>query len=158
MYFNFGVFSLLFALFSFICFLLGKMKIKTCLLIASFIFYLCWFFRLAFWSLPTITLSVKTLLHFGKHQKLNFIFLMPLGFYLVFLFKIKNHFLLLLLSFLIPFFIELSQEYLFLLNKKFIYHTFSYEDIFFNFWGCFIASIISLYFYKKRVNIPIKKQ
>lgn len=158
MYLNFGVFSLLFALLSFICLLLGKIKMKTCLLITSFVFYLLWLFRLAFWSLPTLTFSTKIFIEFGNHQKLNFIFLMPLGFYLVFLFKIENIFLLFIVSFFVPFFIELLQEYLFILNDKFIYHTFSYEDIFFNFLGCFIVSILSLCFYKKRVKTPIRKQ
>lgn len=158
MYFNFGVFSLLFALLSFVCLLLGKVKMKNCLLITSFIFYLLWLFRLAFWSLPTLTFSTKIFVKFGNHQKLNFIFLMPLGFYFVFLFKIKNIFLLFFLSFFVPFIIELSQEYLSFLNAKFIYHTFSYEDIFFNFFGCFLVSILSLCIYKKNVKIPIRKQ
>lgn len=157
MYFNFGVFSLLISLFLIIVLLLFKIKVKTCFLIASFVFYLIWLIRIAFWSIPNVSISTE-IISISTHQKLNFIFLMPLGFYLVFLFKIKNILLLLILSFIFPLGIELLQEYLSNLNSKFIYHRFSYDDVFFNFLGCFIISLFSLLLYKNRVIKPMIKQ
>jgi len=158
MYFNFCVFSLLFSLFFLIVLLLFKVKVKTCFLISSFVFYIIWVFRLAFWSMPSITISTKPMVNFGTHQQLNFIFLMPLGFYLVYLFKIKNIILLFLISFFIPCLIEGFQEYITALDSKFIYHRFSYDDIFFNFSGCFLASLFSLLTYNKTLKHPTIKQ
>lgn len=157
MYFNFGVFSLLISLFLMVVLLLCKVKVITCFLIASFVFYSIWLIRIAFWSIPDVSISTK-IISISTHQKLNFIFLMPLGFYLVFLFKIKNALLLLILSFIFPLGIELLQESLSNLDNRFIYHRFSYDDVFFNFSGCFMISLFSLLLYKNRVKNPMIKQ
>ena len=118
-------------------------KLYTSFLISSFLYYLYFFIHIAFWSIPEDIDNI--LLHINlTPQTLNIIFLIPLGFYLVELFKIKRYYLLLIISLLIPFIIEFIQEFLTSYNKIFIYHTFDIIDIKCNFLGCFLSSFTTL--------------
>ena len=118
-------------------------KIYKALLTSSFLLYITMFIHIAFWSIPSNVTNILNEISLS-HTTLNILFLVPLGFYLVELFHIKHYGILLLLSIIFPFIIELVQELLFSYNQKFIYHTFDTMDIKCNFLGCFITSFTTL--------------
>lgn len=130
-------------LISFVLLAFTKKKVYRSLVISSFIFYFYCFCYIALWKMPSDVNSLFTPLGLS-HEMLNVIFLIPFGIYLVELLRIDEYSLLLLISILIPFVIEGSQELLKTFHPAFIYHRFDMMDVYCNALGCLISSFAML--------------
>ena len=117
-------------------------------LISTFFLYIFFLLHTVFWSIPDDIYSLISNIDIS-HQTLNVILLIPFGFFLVELFKIRSYSLLLIISIILPFIIEIGQELLFEYNEMFKYHFFDMMDVKCNFLGCFISSFSTLFIRKQ---------